>query len=318
MPRPAFLICSLLLGSISLFTAAEPNISSYRRTVGPPVIFAPVAVQPSADPKGRLIIVNWNVHVGHGNVLGLIDEISRVEEFNGFGKPKFILLLEESFRRSKEIPTSTGFTVPRRITPPDPKMDIEQLAHKLGWWMFYAPSMRNGDGLGEEAEDRGNAILSSLPIADVEAVELPFAVQRRVALIATVMDTQNQPKLRVAVTHFDTRARLLQGWVLGGPAARNKQAQGFVSALKKFGTDDLPLVVGGDLNTYMGSKPVIDTMSEIAPHTDCGNLATHSWGGVLDHFFASIPETWPARCARGESQFGSDHYPLVLSLDGVW
>jgi hypothetical protein len=120
--------------------------------------------------------VNWNVHVGHGDVLGLIDKISGIEEVNGFGKPEFVLLLQESFRQSEEIPASTGIKVPRRIAPPDPKMDIEDLAQKLGWWMFYAPSMRNGDGRGKDAEDRGNAILSSLPLEDVEAVELPFAV----------------------------------------------------------------------------------------------------------------------------------------------
>jgi endonuclease/exonuclease/phosphatase family metal-dependent hydrolase len=280
-------------------------------------MFAP-AVQPSADSQGKLIIVNWNVHVGHGNVLRLIDKISSDEKLNGFGKPEFILLLQESYRRSEQIPPSTGVKVPRRIAPPEPEMDIEDLAHKLGWWMFYAPSMRNGDGLGEDAEDRGNAILSSLPLENVEAVELPFVVQRRVALIATVMDTQKNPKLRVAVTHFDTRAPLLQGWVFGGPASRNKQAKGFVSALKKFESDGLPLVVGGDLNTYMGSQSVIDTMSEIAPHVDCGNQATHSWGGFLDHLFASIPETWPSGCARGESRFGSDHYPIVLSLHVAW
>jgi endonuclease/exonuclease/phosphatase family metal-dependent hydrolase len=281
-------------------------------------MFTPVAVRPSADSKRRLIIVNWNVHVGHGDVPGLIQKISRAEESNGFGNPEFVLLLQESFRHSAQIPASTGFTVPRRIAPPDPKMDIEYLARKLGWWMFYAPSMRNGDGPGEDAEDRGNAILSSLPLADVEGFELPFAVQRRVALTAIVLDTQNRPKLRVAVTHFDTRAPVLQGWVFGGPAARNKQAQGFVSALRKFKTDRLPLVVGGDLNTYIGSKTVIDTVSEIAPHTDCGNQVTHNWGGMLDHIFAGIPTTWRAQCVRGASEFGSDHYPLVFSLDVVW
>src|SRR6185503_2814273 len=137
---------------------------------------------------------------------------------------------------------------------------------KLGWWLYYAPSMRNGDGIGEHAEDRGNAILSSLPLQGAEAVELPFAAQRRVALVATVTDAQKQPRLRVAVTHLDTRASLLRGWIFGGPAARNKQAKELVSALKKFEADPLPLIVGGDLNTYLGAKAVIDTMSGLAPH----------------------------------------------------
>jgi endonuclease/exonuclease/phosphatase (EEP) superfamily protein YafD len=36
---------------------------------------------------------------------------------------------------------------------------------------------------------------------------------------------------------------------------------------------------------------------------------------TLDHIFAGIPETWTPQCARAESTFGSDHYPLVLSLN---
>jgi len=284
-------------------------------------VFSPSDVHSSADPKGRLIVVNWNVHVGHGDVVGLIDKLSSAEKAGGFGKPEFVLLLEESFRQagqSKDIPNAAGVEVPSRIAPPDPSMDIAQIARKLGWWLYYAPSMRNGNGIGEHAEDRGNAILSSLPLQDMKAVELPFSVQRRVALIATVADAANQPKLRVAVTHFDTRAPLVQGWIFGGPSARNKQAKDFVSALQKVETDRLPFIVGGDLNTYMGSKAVINTMSVMAPHTDCGTQATHTMGVTLDHIFSSVPEAWPGRCVRGDSTFGSDHYPLVFPLNVTW
>jgi endonuclease/exonuclease/phosphatase family metal-dependent hydrolase len=318
MPSLAFLIWSLLVSFLNPLITSEPSVVSYRETVGPPVVAAPVQAPQSTVPNGRLVVVNWNVHVGHGDVTGLIDQISTVEQANGFGKPEFVLLLEESFRQGEDIPASTGIKVPRRIAPPNPKLDIEDVAHSLGWWLYYAPSMRNGDGLGQQAEDRGNAILSSLPLGDVEALELPFAVQRRVALAATVSDSQKRPRLRVAVTHFDTRAPLLRGWIFGGPAARNKQAKEFVSVLKKFEADPLPLVVGGDLNTYLGSKAVIETMSGLAPHTDCGNQPTHTWGGRLDHLFASVPASWPGRCVRGDSTFGSDHYPLILPLNVSW
>jgi endonuclease/exonuclease/phosphatase family metal-dependent hydrolase len=318
MPSLAFLIWSFLVSFLNPLIASEPSVVSYRETVGPPVVAAPVQAPQSTAPNGRLVVVNWNVHVGHGDVTGLIDQISTVEQANGFGKPEFVLLLEESFRQGEDIPASTGIKVPRRIAPPNPKLDIEDVAHSLGWWLYYAPSMRNGDGLGPQAEDRGNAILSSLPLGDVEAVELPFAVQRRVALVATVSDSQKRPRLRVAVTHFDTRAPLLRGWIFGGPAARNKQAKEFVSVLKKFEADPLPLVVGGDLNTYLGSKAVIETMSGLAPHTDCGNQPTHTWGVKLDHLFASVPASWPGRCVRGDSTFGSDHYPLILPLNVSW
>jgi endonuclease/exonuclease/phosphatase family metal-dependent hydrolase len=313
-----FLIWSLLVGFLNPLIASERPVVSYRKTVGPPIIFVPPNAQDSALAKGRLIVVNWNIHVGNGDVTGLVDNISSLEAASGFGKPEFVLLLEETFRQGEDIPSATGIKVPSRIAPSDPKLDIEDVARKLGWWLYYAPSMRNGNGLGANSEDRGNAILSSLPIEAVEAVELPFAVQRRVALIATIADAQKQPRLRVAVTHFDTRASLFRGWIFGGPAARTNQAKGFVSALRKFEADGLPLIVGGDLNTYLGSKKVIDTMSAIAPQADCGNEPTHTWGARLDHIFARIPETWPDRCVRGNSTFGSDHYPLVLPLNVSW
>jgi len=294
---------------------SNPPVVSFRQTVGPPVIFSPEVRPEPQSPNGRLIVVNWNVHVGHGDLPGLIEKISGAEHANGFGKPEFVLLLEESVRHSAQIPDSAGIKVPRRIAPPDGALDIEEVARKLGWWLYYQPSMRNGDGTGKQAEDRGNAILSSLPLEKVDAVELPFAVQRRVALIATVKDFQNQPRLRVAVTHFDTRAPLRAGWIFGGAAARNTQAKAFVSAFKKLAADGLPFIVGGDLNTYMGSRTVIDTMSGLAPRTNCGNQPTHTWGMTLDHIFASIPQTWTGQCSRGGSTFGSDHFPLVLTLE---
>jgi endonuclease/exonuclease/phosphatase family metal-dependent hydrolase len=199
-------------------------------------------------------------------------------------------------------------------------MEIEEVAHELGWWMYYAPSMRNGKEVGQEAEDRGNAILSSLPLEGLEAVELPFVVQRRVALIATVTDAQKKPKVRVAVAHLDTQAPLLKGWFFGGPAGRKQQAEGIVTALKKFSADALPLIVGGDLNTHFGSgESAVETISRVAARTGCGHEATHVSGLTLDHVFARIPETWPApKCTRVDDTFGSDHYPLVLALDLPW
>jgi endonuclease/exonuclease/phosphatase family metal-dependent hydrolase len=318
MPTLVLLIWSILTGFLSPLIASEPSVVSYRKTVGPPIVFAPRETHASFTPKGRLIVVNWNVHVGHGDVAGLLEKISSLERANGFGKPEFVLLLEESFRHGTDIPASAGIEVPSRIAPPDPNLDIQDVARKLGWWLYYAPSMRNGGGVGLHAEDRGNAILSSLPLGGLETVELPFAVQRRVALIATIIDAQKQPRLRVAVTHFDTRAPLLHGWIFGGPAARNNQARQFVSVLRKFQDDSLPLVVGGDLNTYLGSKSVIETMSGIGAHADCGNEPTHTWGVKLDHIFANVPADWPGRCVRGDSTFGSDHYPLIFPLNVSW
>jgi endonuclease/exonuclease/phosphatase family metal-dependent hydrolase len=314
---PMFRAVRILVLSLAVSAgviASEASVASFRKTVGASITFAPDGTPPVRDSAGRLIVVNWNVHVGNGNVADLIDAISKKETASGRGRPEFVFLLEEAVRQDPNIPASTGIKVPKRIGRPEQSKDVAALARQLGWWLYYAPSMRNGDGLDLRAEDRGNAILSSLPLQSVEAVELPFVVQRRVALIATVADANQQPKLRVAVTHFDTRAPLLRGWIFGGPSARNTQAKGLVSAFGKFQGDRLPLVVGGDFNTFMGSKGVIDTMSQVAPHTNCGSQATHALG-TLDHIFADVPAAWSQECRRGDTTFGSDHYPLILSLN---
>ena len=314
MPRLAVLLVPILSVFLNLI-ATGPSVESFRQTVGPSITFEPGRTLAPRETKGRLIVVSWNVHVGNGDVLGLIDSLSSFERTHGHGEPDFILLLEESVRQSADIPAPTGFSVPSRITRAADNPDIAALARKLNWWMYYAPSMRNGDGMGSRAEDRGNAILSSLPIQSVDPVELPFAVQRRVAVVATVADAEMQPRLRVAVTHFDTRAPLTRGWIFGGPMARNSQASQLVASLRKFESDGLPLIVGGDLNTYLGSHRVIQTMSGIAPRMDCGSKPTHTLGLTLDHLFVDVPTAWAHDCHRAADAFGSDHYPLVLSLN---
>ena len=313
MSRLAILLFPLLSIFVGLIAAEHP-VESFRQTVGPAIMMAADTNPAVRESTGRLIVVSWNIHVGNGDVVALIDRISSFEHAQGNGNPAIVLLLQESVRQSSDIPESSGFSVPGRIARAEDKLDIAALARKLGWWMYYAPSMRNGDGAGDLAEDRGNAILSSLPLQSVEPVELPFSVQRRVALVATVADTSMQPLLRVAVTHFDTRAPLTKGWIFGGPRVRNKQASGLLASLHQYETDGLPLIVGGDLNSYLGSKGVIETMSAAAPHMNCGDKPTHTMGLTLDHMFANVPDAWPHTCRREDDSFGSDHYPLVLSV----
>ena len=62
-------------------------------------------------------------------------------------------------------------------------LDIDDHAATLGLSMLYVPSMRNGPEL---REDRGNAIISTEPLLDPFALELPLARQRRVALGAAI------------------------------------------------------------------------------------------------------------------------------------
>ena len=271
---------------------------------------------PDSEQGGRILIVNWNVHLCHGNVTAMIHELSRRETMHGYGSPNFVLLLQEALRRDRNIPNPGRTRVPRRIVPPLRGGDIVDWAKKMKWRMFYAPSVRNGRLLGNRAEDRGNAILSNLPMSSVEQIELPVGVHRRISVMA-IIGGERRPPFRVAAAHLDTRASLSRGWVFGGPSARKRQAEALVSTLENVSNDGLPLIVGGDLNTHLGvNEASVKAVSKIVHRKQHGLKATHRSGLILDYIFARIPDNWESgRCMRMSSHFGSDHYPLVLAIE---
>jgi endonuclease/exonuclease/phosphatase family metal-dependent hydrolase len=293
-------------------TADRRKLDEWCQTVGPALFRA--AGNPVEPTNGRILIVNWNVHVGNGNIEALIEDLKTAELEAGRGRPNFVFLLQEAFRRGEDVPPAVGSTrsIPDRV--PSPSSDLDALARKLDWWMFYVPSMRNGKQSGLRAEDRGNAILSSLPLDGLEAIELPFSVQRRVALTAIVQDP-HRLRFRVATLHLDTRAPLIRGSVFGAAAARNKQARWAAEAIHRLAGDGMSLIVGGDLNSYWGPmESSIDTLTGVAPRLSCG-AGTHATGLTLDHIFARFTSAIRAvSCNRANDRFESDHYPLVLSV----
>jgi len=302
---------------LSWTTATSANdktkLDQWCESVGPAIFRGPEATQNrGTEKRGRVLVVNWNVHVGNGNLAALIEQLKADERSAGRGDPDFVFLLQEAFRRGTDVPSTAGIATgngPSRIQPGT--YDIQELAQKLDWWMLYAPSMRNGK---EVAEDRGNAILSSLPLEGLEAIELPFAVQRRVAIAAIVNDSERDLRFRVTTMHLDTRAPMTHGFVFGAPAARNAQAKWIAESVRRFSDDGMPLIVGGDLNSYWGSlESSVDTLASVVPHLNCGTK-THASGFTLDHMFARLP-SGVTSCRRANDRFESDHYPLVLPLD---
>jgi endonuclease/exonuclease/phosphatase family metal-dependent hydrolase len=280
--------------------------------VGPAISFSPDE-QISRKPGARILVVNWNVAVGKARIEELIRILSAEEVRKGYPEPSFVLLLEETFRRGADVPRQfpTRAKVPRRIDHSSNAQDIQQLARHLQWWMFYAPSMRNGR---QDAEDRGNAILSSLPMEGFMAVELPFQYQRRVAVLATVLDAGK--KLRVAAAHFDTRAPVLKGFFFGGSAARKRQALGLRAVLGSIREPSTPMIFAGDLNTVEGpTEASVGVLAEVLPRLACEGKRTHVLRLTLDHMFAYVPNDWEVQnCERGDDRLGSDHHPLVLPL----
>ena len=116
---------------------------------------------------------------------------------------------------------------------------------------FYVPSMRNGEP-GVTTEDRGNAILSTLPLSDLTAIELPLERQRRVALGATVTVTppggaRDAASSRLHALHEHGDAPLVGAVGVGADAAGARAGASVLPA-------DGPLIVGGDFNAWFGYR----------------------------------------------------------------
>jgi endonuclease/exonuclease/phosphatase family metal-dependent hydrolase len=251
--------------------------------------------------------------VGAGDLPGLVATLRRGDLTNGRKPDAVVLLLQEVLRRSPQIPLTmeSGAPIPRAIRPrTGTAADVMVWARRLDMHAAYVPSMRNGRGL----EDRGNAILSTLPLIDVEAIELPFTRRRRVAVAASVEVPGQRSgatrQVRVVTAHFDTGLALL---ACGPARLRARSAQVLLSALA---TVPGVVVVGGDLNTSWGDdEPAVHVLRRHLP--DARRLdRDETWHGPvgtrgrLDHLFgradgAIIPVT------RVSDRFGSDHHPVV-------
>jgi endonuclease/exonuclease/phosphatase family metal-dependent hydrolase len=294
-------------------------LDDWCRTVGPAVV---AGAPGGEDATDRLAVVTWNMHVGGGDLSRLVTHLREGRLSGGRPVRHFVVLVQEALRAGPSVPALVPAVapVPGRIAPRPPagrrSHDIVAEAGALELWLYYAPSMRNGRS---KAEDRGNAILSTLPLSDFEAIELPFEGQRRVAVAATVAGRRadGSPwRLRVTSAHLDSRSGPRRLWWLFAPAGRSRQARGLIEALPA----DTPAVLGGDLNTWLGVsehsyQQLLDVFTD-TPVTP-GLPTLRGIGLRLDHLFFRLPESWKASYARLGDAYGSDHYPLVgwIALD---
>jgi endonuclease/exonuclease/phosphatase family metal-dependent hydrolase len=296
------------------------RLARWCETVGPVLLLPnPAVVNP--QPVDRLAVLTWNLHVGGGDLDGVIARLRRGEFTGGEPVDQFVLLLQETYRRDVAVPARIphGYPAPARIAARQSERgpDIQHFSREDGLSVMYVPSMRNGiDAV--DAEDRGNAIVSTLPLHDAVVVELPLEHQRRVAVIVTVeghMQSGAQWRLRLANVHLDTALALGHG----GPfAARRRQAEALVDALA--GSSSVPTVLAGDFNTWRGGgEPALALLRRAFPETPqmpdgptwVGPLGIHA---RLDHMFVRGPVA-SARVERLASRFGSDHYPLLAIVD---
>jgi endonuclease/exonuclease/phosphatase family metal-dependent hydrolase len=176
--------------------------------------------------------------------------------------------------------------------------------------------MRNGPS-AVPAEDRGNAILSTLPLSDPVAVELPLERERRVAIGARVRGTTSDGEpwsLRLVNAHLDpvsSGRRFLRSFGAG----RAHQVRHLLGAFQGEGA----LAMGGDFNTWLGGarEEAIALLRERLPlpvraPTRATALAPLPVPDrLLDHLFFRLPEGWHGDYRVIDAAYGSDHRPLV-------
>jgi endonuclease/exonuclease/phosphatase family metal-dependent hydrolase len=284
------------------FDEDRARLSAWCQAVGP-VVVNDADPSPVEISRAGLTVVSWNQHEDYGDLERLLNSYIR--------KTPVIVLLQEVARMSDGVPLEAPaiVRVPRRINPEGQmKQDIEAIAEKFHLSLAYLPSMPNGL---RTREDRGCAILSTLPLSNVMGIELPWVAQRRVAVMATVTALRNGEPwfLRVMSVHLDNRSgRTGQAAAVAAFLARPESSAG------------LPTVIGGDLNTLYGIQDqAVTEFDRIAPLVhECGSQATFRfryWFGLrLDHLFTTLPLQDRAGCVVEPERFGSDHHPIVLRL----
>jgi endonuclease/exonuclease/phosphatase family metal-dependent hydrolase len=287
-----------------------------------PVLYAQTRRIDPDRPIETIVIVSWNVHVGGGDLAEFVRRLREGAFTGGAPVTEFVLLLQEAFRAGAAVPPiAPGVHAPARIdvrTPRGTRDDILASARTLNLNVFYAPSMRNGRGDSGQREDRGNAILSTIPLTALRVIELPYERQRRVALEATVSGTGGgggRWQVRVSSAQLNAGSSWRRLWLLSS-AVRDEQAERLAALVT---ADQVPRVLGVDLNTWAGGpyEPAYRVLRREFPQTPGSSRAPFMGAIVLDHLFFRLPAAWPVRAAAVRERFGSDHRPIVASLTPV-
>lgn len=289
----------------------------------PPLLAADVAVVDS------LVVATWNVEVGSGDLVRFLADqfgfgCSTASEDHAPPRVPFVLLVQEAHRASHDIPEiPDGVALPSRIgktAAHGERTDIVNIAAACNLSLFYAPSMRNGaESDGQTPEDRGNAILASVPLTDLAAIELPLETQRRVA-VAAIAHPPGWYPIRVVSFHLDVAANLLRVLTTGN-STRLRQGLGLASALDELDSANgqLVSVIGGDVNSWSEKESVIRHLSRQFPESPPATAEGTRGSYPTDHMFVRTFEGSNVSVADSSYRivpdtYGSDHRGKMLTL----
>ena len=274
------------------------------------------APSPTALPAlDEVVTLSWNAHLADGDLGNLIAALRAGTLTGGRPVKHFVLLVQELYRRGDAVPAfdardRSAFAILAR----DPEaLDIDDHAAALGLSVFYVPSMRNGPEL---REDRGNAIISTEPLLDPFALELPLARQRRVALGAAIqIQTADGPRrLELLDAHLEPLSSPKTLWVFKNPRAGQVRAILNVLDSPRYTADQVAgVVMGGDFNTVRSgaSEPAYRLARAWSSSLASEDTRITHMMGRLDYLFFRLRDGWSASTERLDEKFGSDHYPVM-------
>ncbi len=303
------------------------------RTVGRPVFRAPGPRLDEVNRVDSLAILTWNINLGGGDVVAfLAEELGYTCDPDERGDRRgdqrtdrelpfhFVILLQEVYRLSPTLPeVPPGPTIPWRIDsepPPGGLRDIVGVAERCGLALLYVPSARNGHSEpGRQPEDKGNAILSTLPLTDLAAIELPFEASRKVAVVATVRGPGGE-RTRVASVHLELSSTLVRT-LISGNATRLRQAMGLAEALEA--TESSVTVVGGDFNTWSATEATLKRLALHFPDSPPWDGRPTRGPFPTDHIlFRTLQgrgiDLVEDSYRRFEETYGSDHVARIVWL----
>ena len=241
---------------------------------------APLRVAPAVRPDRPLLaLVTWNLHAGAGDLSRLIQDLRDGRLTGGTAVPDFALFLQEA------------------------DADVLDVARRLGLSAFFTPTRV------DERSERGLAVLSTQPLLEPRAIELPRERQRRRA-IAAYTDSACQ-RLLLANVHLENRASWWRG-ALPGDRARERQMRALLAELPA----DIPGVLGGDFNTWLGTSESAYRLAAEQFRDGPRDAPALTYGErlSLDHLLFRLPPGWTAHLTRAPARYGSDHYPVVAVL----
>jgi endonuclease/exonuclease/phosphatase family metal-dependent hydrolase len=296
--------------SVTLIADIAKASVTWRESAGEPIVDRASRIC-AETPLDSILVISWNTHLGHADVRAFIADLRGGRIVPGQRIVHFVMLVQEAYREGESVPGDVvGNGCTRRMGGEG--ADIEDIADSLGLALFYVPSMRNGCDR-RLRQDRGNAILSTLPLLNLKAIELPLIRQRRVAALAEVAGKTTAGRnwhLVVASVHLENRAGgAPRSWVQG----RARQAQALVASLP----DSVLLAVGGDLNTLTGpGEPAVKIIGSKFTHSPEHQqkntfLSYVVMRSQLDYLFFRCYGQHQSKYWRADKRYGSDHYPIM-------